>query len=134
MSFGLHCSAINTHQTLYFYSMTASFTASQTKVNQQLGSVEPKTATSEQVTSSSVSYKQAWVFVLQLTTGEYVVGTASNPSRRISSINSGMNKSIPVPLSVYRVVGVREQTEERTLISVTKQLCERYGSERILVV
>ena len=114
--------------------MTASFTASQTKVNQQLGSVEPKTATSEQVTSSSVSYKQAWVFVLQLTTGEYVVGTASNPSRRISSINSGMNKSIPVPLSVYRVVGVKEQTEERTLISVTKQLCDRYGSERILVV
>jgi hypothetical protein len=107
--------------------MTASFTASQTKVNQQ-------TATPEQVTSSSVSYKQAWVFVLQLTTGEYVVGTASNPSRRISSINSGMNKSIPVPLSVYRVVGVKEQTEERTLISVTKQLCDRYGSERILVV
>ncbi len=100
--------------------MTASFTASQTKVNQQK--------------ATPVNYKQAWVFVLQLVTGEYVVGTASNPSRRISSINSGMNKSIPNPLSVYRVVGVKEQTEERTLISVTKQLCERYGSERIVVV
>ena len=104
--------------------MTATFTASQTKVNHQTATTSP----------TSANYKKAWVFVLQLNSGEYVVGTASNPSRRISSINSGMNKAIPEPLSVYRVVGVKEQTEERTLISVTKQLCDRYGSERILVV
>ena len=85
-------------------------------------------------TSPAINYKAEWVFVLQLNDGRYLVGTASNPSRRIAAINSGMNKAVPEPLSVYRVVGIKEQTEERTLISVTKQLCDRFGEGRVVAV
>ncbi len=85
-------------------------------------------------TTQTINYKAEWVFVVQLIDGRYVVGTATNPSRRISSLNSGMNKAVPEPLSVYRIVGIKEQTEERTLISVTKKLCDRYGEGRILAV
>ena len=85
-------------------------------------------------TNQTINYKAEWVFVVQLNDGRYVVGTATNPSRRISSLNSGMNKALPEPLSVYRVVGIKEQTEERTLISVTKQLCDRFGEGRVVAV
>ena len=99
--------------------MTASFTASQTK---------------ERTATPAKSYKAEWVFVLQLNNGRYVVGTATNPSRRIAALNSGMNKAIPEPLSVYRIVGVKPQDEERTLISVTKKLYDRLGEDRVLAV
>ena len=94
-----------------------------TKVNPRTTSATPRT-----------DYKQEWLFVLQLNTGVYVVGTATNPSRRIAAINTGYNKAIPEPLSVYRVVGVKEQTEERTLISVVKNLCDRFGENRVIAV
>ena len=102
--------------------MNASTIASTTKVNQ---------TTSER---TAKNYKAEWVFVLQLVSGVYVVGAATNPSRRIAAINTGYNKAIPDALSVYRIVGIKEQTEERTLISVTKQLCDRFGSDRVIAV
>ena len=99
--------------------MNASTIASTTKVNR---------------TTAVKNYKAEWVYVVQLNDGRYVVGTATNPSRRICALNSGMNKAVPEPLSVYRIVGIKEQTEERSLISVTKQLCDRFGSDRVLAV
>ena len=122
MSFGLHYShnknPPNTHIT---YSMNAlTTTASQNKVNN-------KVATAAQT-------KQNWIFVCQLNSGIYVVGQATNPSRRICSINSGYNRAVPEPLSIFRVVGIKKQTEERNLMSVTKQLCDRFGSDRVLAL
>ena len=94
-----------------------------TKVNTLTTSATPKT-----------NYKQEWLFVLQLNSGGYVVGAATNPARRIASINTGYNKAIPEPLSVYRIVGIKPQTEERTLISVVKNLCDRFGEGRVIAV
>ena len=84
--------------------------------------------------TSAKNYKAEWVYVVQLNDGRYVVGTATNPSRRISSLNSGMNKAVPEPLSIYRIVGIQPQTEERTLISVTTKLCDRFGADRVVAV
>ena len=85
-------------------------------------------------TSAPVQVKQNWIFVVQLNSGIYVVGQATNPSRRICSINSGYNRAVPEPLSIFRVVGIKKQTEERNLMSVTKQLCDRFGSDRVLAL
>ena len=104
--------------------MNASPIASTTKVSPQ----------SRTEATSKTNYKQEWLFVLQLNSGVYVVGAATNPSRRIAAINTGYNKAIPEALSVYRIVGIKEQTDERTLISVTKQLCDRFGSDRVITV
>ena len=98
--------------------MITSFTGTETKV---------KRATSEKK-------KQNWIFVAQLITGAYIVGQATNPSRRLAAINSGYNKAIPDCLQIYRIVGVQPETEDRTLISVVKKLCDRFGDERIIAL
>ena len=84
--------------------------------------------------ATTAEQKKQWIFVCQLNDGRYIVGSATNPSRRIASINSGMNKAVPTPLSIYRIVGIKEQTESRNLMSVTAKFCERLGNDRVLAL
>ena len=79
------------------------------------------------------SYVPAYIFVLQLHTGEFVIGHANNVCRRIASINSGCNSSVKA-LSVNRVVGIREQNEERTLAGVVSKFCDTYGASRVIAI
>ncbi len=83
--------------------------------------------------SATPEKKKNWIFVAQLNDGRYIVGQHTNPSRRLAAINSGYNKAVEA-LSIYRIVGVREVTAERNLMSVTKKLCDRYSNDHILTL
>ena len=67
-------------------------------------------STLEQTTQSNVQVKvkERFVFVVQLHDGRFVIGAATNPCRRITAINSGMNKAVPKTLQVNRIIGIKE--------------------------
>lgn len=85
-------------------------------------------------TTEQKSYKADYLFVVQLHDGTYVIGAANNPAKRISSINTGYNSAVPKSNQIHRIVGIKEQNEERTLISVVKKFCETYGENKVIVV
>ena len=85
-------------------------------------------------TTEQKSYKADYLFVVQLHDGTYVIGAANNACKRISSINTGYNSAIPKANQVHKIVGIKEQNEERTLISVVKRFCETYGENNVIVV
>ena len=78
--------------------------------------------------------KQRFIFVLQTHSGRIVIGSATNPSRRIAAINSGHNSALPKALQINRIVGIRPVTESETLPSTVKHFCDKYGEERVLCV
>ena len=75
-----------------------------------------------------------YVFVLLTWTGQLVIGAANNPCRRIAALNSGLNSALPESHSIKRIIGVKERTEERSLISTVKRLIEKVGEDNIIVV
>ena len=79
-------------------------------------------------------YTADYVFVVQLHDGRFCVGQANNPAKRIASINSGYNTAIPQPLQVNRIVGIKEQNDDRTLISVLNRFADTYGDDAVLCV
>ena len=78
--------------------------------------------------------RPAYVFVCLLKDGRYLVGQGNNPSKWIAYINTGLHKSLPEPEQVKRVIGIKEQTEQRTLISVVNRFCKRYGLDNVIAV
>ncbi len=74
------------------------------------------------------------IFICQLMNGKYVIGSARNASKRISALNSGLNPAVKKSQQIYRIIGIKDITEERTLPSVAKRFCEKYGDERIIVI
>ena len=74
------------------------------------------------------------IFIVQLVDGRYVIGSARNASKRICALNSGLNPSVPKSLQIYRIIGIRDITEQRTLPSVVKKFCDKYGDNRIVVI
>jgi hypothetical protein len=84
--------------------------------------------------TQSPKVQQRYVFVLELLNGHIVVGSATNPCKRIAAINSGLCKAVPKSLQVHRVVGIKEQTQERNLVSVFKTFEERRGVGKVIAV
>ena len=80
------------------------------------------------------TYTADYLFVLQLHDGRFVVGQANNAGKRIAAINTGYHPDIPKSLQVNRIVGIKEQTGERTLISVVRKFAETYGDDAVIVV
>ena len=78
--------------------------------------------------------RPAYVFVCLLNDGRYLIGQGNNPSKRIACINSGLNDAIPEPRQVKKVIGIKEQTEQRTLPSVVNSFCKRYGLDKVIAV
>ena len=74
------------------------------------------------------------IFIVQLMDGRYVIGSAKNAARRICALNSGLNPAVPKSLQIYRIVGIKDINEDRTLPIVVNKFCEKYGSERIVVI
>lgn len=90
---------------------------------------------STQVKNSQVKdYQPRYIFVVMLNSGVLVIGQANNPSKRICALNSGMNPLLPEPNSIFKIVGIKERTEERTLVSVVKRYYDNYGEKRVLCV
>ena len=81
----------------------------------------------------SNSYIPAYIFVLQLHDGRFVIGHANNACRRIASLNSGCNPAVKA-LSVNRVVGIKEQNGERSLAAVVSKFCDTYGESRVIAI
>ena len=90
--------------------------------------------TTTQTQSPKTQTTPRFIFVLELITGEIVVGSATNPCKRIAAINSGLNKAVPKSLMVHRIIGIKEQTEERNLVSVYKTFADRRGSNKVIAV
>ncbi len=78
--------------------------------------------------------RNGYVFVLKLHDGRYVIGQAKNPCRRIAAINSGLNQAIPKTLQINRVVGIKDITNARNLMTVTKRFCDLYGINKVITV
>ena len=90
--------------------------------------------TNQNTLSCEKRYTADFIFVVQLHNGDYVISSANNPSKKIASLNTGFFKAVPKSLQVNRIVGIRDWTEGRTLMSVVKTFCEKYGDDRIIVV
>ena len=91
-------------------------------------------STLEQTTQSNVQVKERFVFVVQLHDGRFVIGSATNPCRRITAINSGMNKAVPKTLQVNRIIGIRPMNADRTVISVFRKFEQQFGEGRVIAV
>jgi len=74
------------------------------------------------------------IFVLQLHSGQIVVGSASNPCKRIAAINSGLSPEVAKPLQVNRILGIKPMTEDRKPVSVFKHFEEHYGEGNVMFV
>jgi predicted GIY-YIG superfamily endonuclease len=85
-------------------------------------------------TQNKKTYQQDFVFVLQQHNGTYIVGQANNPAKRIAAINSGQNPLIPEAMTIQRIVGIKDQTEQRTLVSVVRHFCKAYGDDKVICV
>ena len=92
------------------------------------------TATTPTKTVEVKKYQPDYIFVIQLHDGRFVVGQCSNPSRRIASINSGINQAVKGTLQVNRIIGIREQNEIRTFAGVVKTFCDQYGADKVIAV
>ncbi|WP_136988967.1 hypothetical protein [Synechococcus sp. UW140] len=80
------------------------------------------------------TYRPDFVFVVQLHSGKFVIGQANNPSKRIAAINSGLNPSVKGTLQINNIVGIKEQTEQRSLISVVNMFVNKYGVDNVITV
>ncbi len=89
---------------------------------------------SAQQEKTTTDFQPNYVFVLLTWTGKLVIGAANNPCRRIAALNSGLNGALPESHSIKRIIGVKERTEERSLISTVKRLIEKVGEDNIIVV
>ena len=84
--------------------------------------------------STTKTYKPDFVFVVQLHDGRFVIGQANNPAKRIAAINSGLNPLVKGSLQINNVVGIKEQTEERSLISTINKFVDTYGIDNVITV
>jgi predicted GIY-YIG superfamily endonuclease len=80
------------------------------------------------------TYQPAFIFVLKQYDGTYVIGQANNASKRIAAINSGMNPAVPEAMTIDKIVGIKEQTDERNLVSVVRYFCKKYGDDKVICV
>ena len=84
--------------------------------------------------SQVTQLKQRYIYVCQLHDGRIVIGSATNASKRIAALNSGLNSAVPKSLQVNRIINIKPVTEERTLPKVVASFCERFGENKIICV
>jgi hypothetical protein len=92
------------------------------------------TQATQQTTTTSKTYRPEYIFVVQLHDGTICVGQASNPSKRIAALNSGFSPAVPKPLMVNNIIGIKEQNEDRTYVSVVNKFIDKYGENRVLAI
>jgi len=90
--------------------------------------------TTSTIQSKQKRYVADWIFCIQLHNGKFVIGSSNNPVKKIAAINTGFYRAVPKSLQVNRVIGIKEQNEERSLMSVTKKFCDKYGDDNVIVI
>ena len=83
---------------------------------------------------AQVRTKPQFVYVLELKDGRFAIGQAANACRRIASFNSGLTPGYPQALLVKRIVGIKERSEDRTIISTFKRFADQYGTDRVIAI
>lgn len=92
------------------------------------------TTSVEQQKNTQQQVKERYTFVVQLHDGRYVVGSATNPCKRIVALNSGHNPAVPKALQVNRVIGVKPVEEGRNAVSVFKKIEAKYGEGSVIAI
>jgi len=93
-----------------------------------------ETQTQSQTITNQTTYQDYYVYVVQFLNGKYGVGTSNKPYLTIASINSGKHPLIKEKLTIHRVVGVKEQREDRNLINTVKRISERAGIKNTIAL
>ena len=75
-----------------------------------------------------------FIFVLETYTGSFIIGQARNCAKRIAAINSGHNPLIPESNTIKRIVGTKEVTDQRNLVSVVRYFCKQKGDDAVICV
>ncbi len=91
-------------------------------------------STTTNTSKQSTKFVADYVYVVQLHDGRFVIGAANNPCKRIAELNTGWYDAVPKSLQVNNIVGIKEQNEERTLMSVTSKFCDRYGVDNVITI
>tara|TARA_R110002012_G_scaffold221941_2_gene393421 strand:- start:28 stop:330 length:303 start_codon:yes stop_codon:yes gene_type:complete len=94
----------------------------------------PQQLTTPTTSKATKSYRPDFVFVVQLHSGQFVIGQAANPAKRIAAINSGLNPLVKGSLQINNIVGIKEQNEDRSLISTVKLYVDKYGVSNVITV
>ena len=94
----------------------------------------PQHSTTPTTSKATKSYRPDFVFVVQLHSGQFVIGQAANPAKRIAAINSGLNPLVKGSLQINNIVGIKEQNEDRSLISTVKLYVDKYGVSNVITV
>ena len=92
------------------------------------------TSTSNIQNKDKASYSPKFIFVVQLHNGKYCVGAGNNVCRRIANLNSGSNPAVPDQLQINRIIGVKEVTPERNLITVVKHFINKFGEDKVIAL
>tara|TARA_R110002012_G_scaffold13903_1_gene58687 strand:- start:457 stop:738 length:282 start_codon:yes stop_codon:yes gene_type:complete len=91
-----------------------------------------QTKTVDNVVRQSSTHK--FVYVIQFNNGKYGCGSANNPARTIASINSGHHSLVKEKLSVFRIVGIKEITPDRNLITTVQSISARAGDNNVIAL
>ena len=86
------------------------------------------------IKKSNNKYTADYLFVVQLHDGRYVIGASNNPGKTIASLNTGYYNAVPKSLQVNRIIGIKDQTEERRLMTVVSKFCSKYGDDNVIVI
>ena len=92
------------------------------------------TLTEQAQAVTTKTYRPDWIYICQLHDGRYAIGQASNPSKRISALNSGFHPLVTQALAINSIIGIKEQNDERTFSGVVSKFCKRYGTENVLAL
>ena len=70
--------------------------------------------------------------VFRMKTGKYTVAQSLHPWRVATALNSPEFCDVTERGEIYRVIGVKPITEERTLASVTKKFTDKVGADNVI--
>ena len=84
--------------------------------------------------NSNNKYTADYLFVVQLHNGKFVIGASNNPGKTIASLNTGYYNAVPKALQVNRIIGIKDQTEERNLMKVVSTFCDKYTADNVIVI
>ena len=83
---------------------------------------------------SNNKYTADYLFVVQLHNGKFVIGASDNPGKTIACLNTGYYNAVPRSLQVNRIIGIKDQNEERRLMTVVSKFCSKYGDDNVIVI
>ena len=79
-------------------------------------------------------YLAEFVWVVQLHDGRFVIGADNKPGKVIANLNTGFYSAIPKSLQVNKIIAIKDQNEQRRLMTVVAKFCSKYGEDNVIVI